>query len=216
MKYVSNQHVLQVPTTSAFRMMLMCAALALILGASLVAGGLVITAKKTKNDGEASTSLDTATLSSLSAPAADRSTTLSVACDDPERCGELEGYNAHTQNTKDDPKEEPEEDDIELEHSIDSYLTGLEAAKKADVIRKQGFEIHATKTPQPLLEQPQAVDVSTSNFKYDYVEAFFKSLLMFEVQRGGTQVRMQPPSSSPVAPLHVLYVCTPRAPSLSL
>lgn len=192
-----QQNVVQVPTTNPFRGLLVCTTLALIIGASIVAGGPDFGAKKYKGD------------------SGHPDVTLSVACVDPDGCddetpsrltdlqvtnGTLEGYVSDSEVIKEDSEEEPyvgdsevikedtEEEPVLLEHSIDSYLTELEYSRTADNIRQSGFEIKASASPQPLLQQPYDAEASTTNFKYDYVEAWFKSLLMFEVQRGGTQV----------------------------
>lgn len=160
----------------AFRRLLTCVTLALALGAALVAGGLAIASKGGKGDAEVQNPNDS--VSTVSASTEERSTIVN----DP-----IATVGDNSKLSGADTEADMHSSASTLQHSIDSYLRSLQAAKTADTIRKQGFEIKATESPQPLLEQPHAAQVSTENFKYNYLEAWFKSLLMFEIQRGGTQ-----------------------------
>ena len=170
--------ILQSSPPGAFRRVLTCVALALVLGAALVAGGLAIgVSKGGKGDAEVQNPNDT--VSSVSASTAERSIIVhdSIA---------TVGDNSKVRGG--DTDADVYSNALTLQHSVDAYLRSIHAAKAADTNRKQGFEIKATESPQPLLEQPHAAQVSTDNFKYNYLEAWFKSMLMFEIQRGGTQV----------------------------
>lgn len=184
--------------------MLSCAALVMIVGASLVAGGLAIAAKKNEKVDEGVLNPG-GTFSTLPVPTTDSLISAEGRSSGVEGVGGGESVGVESVSVVAQDDTQADMFMNSFQHSIDSYLRHLPAAKSADTIRKQGFEIQATEPPHPLLEQPQAVEVSTSNFKYNYLEAWFKSLLMFEIQRGGTQV-VFPLLSAALIPLHCFFI----------
>jgi hypothetical protein len=197
--YMSRQYVLQVPAKNPYRSMFCISLLALILGVSFVAGGLAIAAKNRNRYSHGDLAESTGDVVCVDTAGCEDQVS-AVKREAQGTDGTLEGIEFESDSNKTENKgnaiegaagDEPGEARV-LEHSIDFFLAGGDLAKQAESIRKQGFGVVETALPQPLLQQPHSVDVSTNNFKYDYVEAWFKSLLMYEVQRGGKQVQMLP------------------------
>lgn len=163
-----------------------CLVLGLILFCGLMAGGLGIASKKgaAKKQEEAEASVVCTDPNGCDGNSAtSRSGASTLAGDTIHGKEGIEGHQ-HDSIVSKDPADLPR-----FEYNIDSLLQNGDFAQQAKLIRSQGFEIKQTDSG-PLLHQPNAADVSSKSFKYDYITTWFKSLLMFEVQRGGTQVRM--------------------------